>query len=68
MTSSKGLGAVLIQSDHPVIYASRALTDTQQHYLQIKKEMLAVVYGCTKFHDYIYGMPKFEVESDHKPL
>ena len=30
--------------------------------------MLAVVYGCTKFHDYIYGMPKVEVESDHKPL
>ena len=30
--------------------------------------MLAVVFGCTKFHDYIYGMPKVEVESDHKPL
>ena len=30
--------------------------------------MLAVVYGCTKFHEYIYGMPNIEVESDHKPL
>ena len=30
--------------------------------------MLAVVFGCTKFHDYIHGMPNVEVESDHKPL
>ena len=66
--SSKGLGAVLLQNDHPIAYASRALTDTQQRYTQIEKEMLAVVFGCTKFHDYIYGMPNVEVESDHKPL
>ena len=66
--SSKGLGAVLLQNDHPIAYASRALTDTQQRYAQIEKEMLAVVFGCTKFHDYIYGMPDVEVESDHKPL
>ena len=30
--------------------------------------MLAVVFGCMKFHDYIYGMPNVGVESDHKPL
>ena len=30
--------------------------------------MLAVAFGCTKFHEYIYGMPNVEVESDHKPL
>ena len=30
--------------------------------------MLTVVFGCTKFHDYIYGMRNVEVESDHKPL
>ena len=62
------LGAVLLQNNHPIAYASRALTDTQQRYAQIEKEMLAVVFGCTKFHDYIYGMPNVEVESDHKPL
>ena len=37
-------------------------------YAQIEKEMLAVVFGCTKFHDYIYGMSNVEGESDHKPL
>jgi len=66
--SSSGLGAVLLQNDHPVGYVSRALTITQQHYAEIKKEMLAVVFGCTKFHDYIYGIPNVGVESDHKPL
>ena len=38
--SSKGLGAVLIQNQRPVAYASRALTTTQQKYSQIEKETL----------------------------
>ena len=30
--------------------------------------MLAVAFGCTRFHQYIFGMPTIEVETDHKPL
>jgi hypothetical protein len=30
--------------------------------------MLAVVLGCTWFHDYIYGLKEIQVETDHKPL
>ena len=60
--------AVLMQDDQPVAYTSKALTRTQQNYAQIEKEMLATVFGCTRFHDYIYGMPRVEVETDHKPL
>ena len=30
--------------------------------------MLAVVFGCIRFHDYIYGVPNVTLESDHKPL
>ena len=60
--------AVLIQDNHPIAYASRALTTCQQHYAQIEKEMLAVAFGCTRFHEYIFGMPTIEVETDHKPL
>ena len=26
------------------------------------------MFGCTKFHEYIYGVPNVKVESDHKPL
>ena len=66
--SSKGLGAVLIQDEHPIAYASKSLSSTQQNYTQIEKEMLAVVFGCTKFHDYIYGISNVTVESDHKRL
>ena len=66
--SSKGMGAVLLQEEHPVAYASKALTSSQQNYAQIEKEMLAIVFGCTKFHDYIFGLPDVEVETDHKPL
>ena len=39
--SSQGLGFVLIQEDHPVTYASRALTQAEQRYSQIEKELLA---------------------------
>ena len=66
--SSKGLGAVILQDDHPIAYASKSLTKTQQQFAQIEKEMLAVVFGCTRFHDYIYGVNNVTVESDHKPL
>ena len=66
--SSKGIGAVLFQDNRPVAYASKSLTTCQQNYAQIEKEMLAIVFGCTRFHDYIYGLPNVGVESDHKPL
>ena len=31
------------------------------------KKLLAIVFACTKFHDYIYGKEVI-IESDHKPL
>ena len=66
--STKGLGAAIIQNGGVVAYASRALTPTEQRYALIEKEMLAVVYGCTKFHKLIYSMDDITIESDHKPL
>ena len=66
--SSKEIGAVIFQVDEPVAYASKSLTTSQQNYAQIEKEMLAIVFGCTKFHAYIYGLPGARVETDHKPL
>lgn len=65
--SQYGLGAVLLQEDHPICYASCALNETQQRYSQIEKELLAVVNGCRKFHYYVYGTD-FVIETDHKPL
>lgn len=66
-SSSKGLGAVLLQNMGPVAYSSKTLTEIQQGYAQIEKETLAIVFGCERFKQYVYGR-HFLVESDHKPL
>jgi len=65
--SSTGIGAVLTQKGKPIAFASKTLTATEQRYANIEREMLAVVFGCSRFHNYIFGKP-FTVESDHKPL
>ena len=65
--SFKGLGAVLIQEEQPVAYASRTLTKCQMNYAQIEKEALAIPLRCTKFHHYVFGRHVL-VEIDHKPL
>ena len=64
---SKGLGACIIQDGHPIAFVSKSLTDTETHYANIKRELLAIVFGCEKFHTYLYGRT-FVIESDHKPL
>ena len=30
--------------------------------------MLALVFGCERFHDYLYRQRETTVENDHKPL
>ena len=55
-----GLGAVLSQKQpdgrlHPVAYASRALSPTEKNYSVTELETLAVVWGITHFHSYLYG-------------
>ena len=66
--SETGLGAVLLQNEQPVAYASRALTDTETRYAQIEKELLAIVWATNKFDQYILGREVVHVESDHQPL
>jgi len=65
--SKSGLGAVLLQEGHPVCYASRSLTPAELNYAPIEKELLAVVFGCEKFHTYVYGRT-VHIQTDHKPL
>lgn len=65
--SLTGLGASLLQNGQPIAFASRALTNTETRYAQIEKEMLAVVFGLERFHQYTYGRV-VNVDSDHKPL
>ena len=65
--SGKGLGSCLLQDGHPISFASRALTDCETRYAQIEKELLAIVFACEKFNNYVYGRDVL-VQSDHKPL
>ena len=67
--SLTGLGAALMQDGKPIRYASRLMTDIEQNnYAQIEKELLAIVFACERFNDYIYGRNAVQVETDHKPL
>lgn len=65
--SKDGLGAVLLQDNSPVAFASRALTSAEVKYSQIEKELLAIVFAMERFHEFVYGRPTL-VHSDHRPL
>ena len=70
--SSTGIGAVLLQIQddnkrHPVGYASRSLSDTEQRYAVIEKEALAATWACDKFSQYVLGL-QITLETDHRSL
>ena len=76
--SGKGLGAVLSQKQsdgryHPIAYASRIMTETEQRYHSNKQEFLALKWAVTEqFHEYLspYGKNRneFVVQTDNNPL
>ena len=65
--SAKGLGACLLQCEHPVYFGSKALTNSQKWYVAIELEALAVSWAMEKFHHFLYAT-KFILEMDQKPL
>ena len=66
--SQSGLGACILQKGKPVAYASRAMTQAEQNYAQIEKEMSEICFATSKFHQYVYGKSAVSVQTDHKPL
>nr|XP_050045697.1 uncharacterized protein K02A2.6-like [Dermacentor andersoni] len=69
--SPVGVGAVLSHrignTDYPISFRSRALTPAERNYSQLEKEALALVFGVTKFRDYLLAK-HFTLVTDHKPL
>ena len=65
--SKKGLGVVLLQESKPVMYMSRALTEMEQRYSNIKREFLAIVFALERLNHYTFGRT-ITVQSDHQPL
>lgn len=60
-------GICLLQDGHPVSFASRSLTEAEQKWAQIEKELMAICFGFQKFHDLVYGR-RVTVKTDHKSL
>ena len=65
--SKSGLGAALLQEGRPVAFSSRVMSQTEQNYAQIEKELLAIAFACEKFDQYVFGRSDVVVESDHRP-
>jgi hypothetical protein len=69
--SQYGLGVALLQEKNgkemPLAHASKTLNDHQKKYSQIEKEALSIIYGVTKFRQYLYGR-RFTLVTDHQPL
>ena len=69
--SLRGLGVCLIQKhngeDQLITFASKSLTDAETRYVNIERELLAIVFACQCFSTYLLGR-SFIVDSNHKPL
>ena len=59
-TSKRCLGAVMFQE-------RKTLNACEQRYVQIEKELYVIMFGCERFHHYVYGRT-INIESDHKQL
>ena len=70
--SKEGAGVILSQKQpdgeyRAVAYCSKAFTPVESRYSQTEREALAVLFGCTHFHYYVYDR-HFDIETDHKSL
>jgi hypothetical protein len=66
------LGAILVQPgvgelDHPITFASRKLSKSEQNYNTTEREGLAMVYALQKFRHYLLGK-HFKMFTDHSSL
>ena len=52
--SQRGLGAALLQANGPSAFASKSMTETESRYSDIERDMLGIVCGLERFHQYIY--------------
>ena len=52
---------------HPIAFARRKLSDSEQNYNMAKRETLAMVYALQKFKHYLLGK-HFNMFTDHSAL
>jgi transposase InsO family protein len=70
--SNQGIGAVLYQiidgKERWISFAARSLQPGEKNYPATKKELLAIVFALIRFHQYLWGGPKFTLYTDHQAL
>ena len=66
-TSTPAIGAVLLQSGHPVAFYSRKCTGAEGNYSASDLEMLAVIAALKEWRPYLQGGPRFKIVTDHLP-
>ena len=69
--SDFAMGAALGQRKEKIFriiyYASRTFNEAQENYLRTEKEILAIVFACEKFRQYILGSPVV-IHTDHAAI
>ena len=53
--------------ERPIAYVSHSLSAAECKYFQLDKQALAIVFGVTQFHQFLYGR-HFTLYSDLQPL
>ena len=53
--SGDGIGVVLMQKKHPIIFESRKLHGVERSYSIYDWEMLAIMHALAKFQPYLVG-------------
>jgi len=66
--SDYAIGAVLSQKDRPIMFISRTLSKSEEHYAPNKKEMLAIIWAVQTLRNYLYGSTKVKIFTDHESL
>jgi hypothetical protein len=66
-TSDEGIGVILMQGGHPIVFESWKLSQPERLYSIYEKEMLEIMHSLTKFKQYLVDN-KFMVKTDHNSL
>ena len=65
--SGEGIGAVLSQDRHPIVFESRKLWGLERFFSVYDKEMLAIMYALAKFRQHLVGS-KVCIKTNHNSL
>jgi hypothetical protein len=65
--SGLGIGAVLMQGGHPIVFERRKFNESERLYLVYDEEILVIINALTKFRQYLVGN-RFVVKTDHNSL